>query len=169
MALGANQKSNFDGRLNKPIQTFQLVFSELKHLGIHVSKVSGLWESPAWPDPKAQPAYNNAVIEIESDLKPIDLLKVLKDLEYAFGRREGERNVPRPLDLDILDYNGEIIDGPRLKLPHPRMCDRPFVLFPLSEIASHWFDPIKSRAIQDWVARLKYTEVNLLKRLGKIL
>lgn len=168
VALGANQKSKFSGKSNKPIETFQLVFKELEQFGIHVSRVSGLWESPAWPDPDVQPAYNNAVIEVESSKNPIDLLNTLKDLEYAFGRRDGQRNAPRPLDLDILDFEGKILDQSRLKLPHPRMCDRPFVLFPLSEIAPEWTDPIKNRTVQDWIARLEYSEVKSLKWLGKI-
>ena len=169
VALGANQNSIFEDESNPPVETFKLVCGQLEMVDIRVLKVSGIWESPAWPDPKAQPAYNNAVIQVETELKPVDLLSTLKDLEYAFGRQEGVRNAPRPLDLDILDYDGEILDGPNLKLPHPRMCDRPFVLFPLSEISPNWTDPIKNRAVQDWIARLEYSEVKSLKWLGNIL
>ena len=128
----------------------------------------GCGKARAWPDPEAQPAYNNAVIEIRTDLKPGSLLQVLKTLEYTLGRREGIRNAPRPLDLDILDYEGRTFNRAGLTLPHPRMCDRPFVLFPLSEIAPDWHDPIKNRAIGEWIARLELTEVKPLKRLGKI-
>lgn len=168
VALGANQQSKFGGISNEPIETFRLVFKELGRLAVDVRKVSGLWESPAWPDPDAQPAYNNAVIEVQTDQKPLDLLHTLKTLEYAFGRREGQRNAARPLDLDIVDYHGETLDSPRLTLPHPRMYDRPFVLFPLFEIAPQWFDPKKNRTIENWIARLEYNDVNSLKRLGNI-
>ena len=168
IALGANQNSQFDNRENTPSKTFSLVFNVLENRDIHVSKVSGLWESPAWPDPKAQPAYKNAVIEVNTSIEALHLLKTLKDLEYAFGRREGERNAARPLDLDILDYSGQQINKPGLTLPHPRMCDRPFVLFPLYEVAPDWRDPIKNRTIIDWIARLEQSEVKPLKRLGKI-
>jgi len=108
------------------------------------------------------------VIEVETTVQPLELLKILKDMEYSFGRRDGERNAARPLDLDILDYKGRRIHQPRLTLPHPRMCDRPFVLFPLSEIAPNWRDPIKNRAVQDWIARLELSEVNPLKWLGNL-
>ena len=64
VALGANQKSQFGNRENTPSETFSLVFNELENRDIHVDKVSALWESPAWPDPYAQPAYKNAVIEV---------------------------------------------------------------------------------------------------------
>jgi len=166
--MGANQNSHFDDRSNTPPRTFSLVFKVLNKHDISVSKVSGLWECPAWPDPDAQPAYNNAVIEVETTVQPLELLKILKDMEYSFGRRDGERNAARPLDLDILDYKGRRIHQPRLTLPHPRMCDRPFVLFPLSEIAPNWRDPIKNRAVQNWIARLELSEVNPLKWLGKL-
>lgn len=169
IALGANQPSQFSGQTNTPLETFALVFNELEKQNITVSTVSGLWESPAWPDPHAQPAYNNAVIEVETAIEPLDLLTILKNLEYEFGRRDGERNAARPLDLDILDYSGMNLSQPRLTLPHPRMCDRPFVLFPLSEIAPDWRDPTKNRAVQDWIARLELSEVKSLKWLGKIL
>lgn len=131
--------------------------------------MSGVWESPAWPDPHAQPPYKNAVIEVQTDKEPEALLQVLKTFEYAFGRREDVRNAPRPLDLDILDYNGALWDRPGLKLPHPRMCERAFVLLPLSEIAPIWKDPIENRAIYEWIARLELSDIKPLKRLGKIL
>ncbi|NNC36764.1 MAG: 2-amino-4-hydroxy-6-hydroxymethyldihydropteridine diphosphokinase [Hyphomonadaceae bacterium] len=169
VALGANQNSVFNGQSHTPVETFQLLFKELADGGINVINVSGLWESPAWPDPKTQPAYNNAVIEISTDLRPVSLLQVLKTLEYSFGRREGIRNAPRPLDLDILDYHGLTLNRAGLTLPHPRMCDRPFVLFPLCEIAPEWRDPIKNRAIDNWIARLELSEVTPMKRLGKML
>jgi 2-amino-4-hydroxy-6-hydroxymethyldihydropteridine diphosphokinase len=79
----------------------------------------------------------NAVIALETDLEPLELLKKLLAIEKEFGRnREGEvPNGPRTLDLDILLVDDLQVDAPGLVLPHPRMSGRAFVLVPLDEIA----------------------------------
>ncbi len=83
-----------------------------------------------------QPFFINAVVEIETTLDPEVLLDTLLDLEKQHGRVRGERHwAPRTLDLDILLYGDEEIDLPHLKIPHPRMHEREFVLVPLAEIA----------------------------------
>jgi len=135
---------------------------------VNIVTTSNIWQSPAWPDPKAQDPYKNAVIKVETEHPPGFLLKMLKSIEYSFGRKATDRNAPRPLDLDILDYKQMIISKAALNLPHERMLDRPFVLLPLQEVAPNWRDPQKHRAIQDWIARLPLSDVAPLKRLGPI-
>ncbi len=177
VALGANQPAHYKGETVAPAQTFLLAIGCLQRSGVNVISASNLWQSPAWPDPHTQPPYVNAVVEIESALDPLALLHLLKQTEAAFGRTASARNAPRPLDLDILDYHGQVINydgrtksqGETLTLPHPRMLERPFVLMPLAEIAPHWADPIKKRAITDWTARLALKDVAPLKRLGALL
>lgn len=166
VALGANQNAFIDDQKLKPAETFNYVLNRFAENGIEVRAHSGIWESPAWPDPDTQPPYENAVISVNTRMKPITLLDTLKDLEKAFGRKDTERNAARPLDLDILDYNGQISTSERLSLPHPRMCERPFVLLPLSEIAPNWRDPQKNRTIMDWIARLPLNDVARLTRLS---
>ncbi len=168
LAFGANQPATFNGQNLPPAQTFAEVLNMLEKAGITVRKTSHLWQSPAWPDPDAQPPYLNAVIEVETSLSPLNLLKELKRLETLFGRKRSVRNAARPLDLDILDYEGQVLSSPELTLPHPRMLSRPFVLFPLAEIAPDWCDPIKRRALTDWSARLELAEVTPLHRLASI-
>jgi len=85
-----------------------------------------------------QPKFLNLVLGIETTLAPERLLEVLRTLEAAAGRRR-EHEVrwgPRPLDLDLLLYEGETRTGPELILPHPRMWERAFVLVPLRELLS---------------------------------
>ncbi len=165
VALGANQHAHYHGQELTPEHTFLRVFDFFAKNKIKVLKVSGLWESPAWPDPLAQPAYKNAVVQVETMLSPLDLLAFLKRTEEEFGRKPTVRNAPRPLDLDILDYQDRVLDTQILTLPHPRMCERGFVLFPLQEITPNWIDPIKNRAILDWIARLPLSDVEPLKRI----
>ena len=86
--------------------------------------------------PTDQPDYINAVAELETALPPNELLSMLQSLEKAHGRvRTGEHWGPRPLDLDILLYGDQQIDGPDLQIPHPYMTERAFVLYPLAELA----------------------------------
>ncbi len=86
--------------------------------------------------PADQPEYVNAVLAIATTLAPLDLLDQLQAIETAFGRvRIGERWGPRTLDLDILLYGQEVIDHPRLTVPHVGLALREFVVYPLQEVA----------------------------------
>jgi len=78
-----------------------------------------------------QDPFENAVVGLETDLAPTDLLTRLLDIERRHGRVRGERWDPRTLDLDILWYDGRTIDVPGLTIPHPRIRERNFVLAPL--------------------------------------
>ncbi len=83
-----------------------------------------------------QPDYINAVAELDTALNPQDLLRELQHLEALHERIRAERWGPRTLDLDILLYDGRIIESPELTVPHPGLYERNFVLYPLAEIAS---------------------------------
>ena len=82
-----------------------------------------------------QPRYTNAVAAIDSSLAPLDLLDALQAIELDQGRERQERWGPRTLDLDILLFGDRLINEPRLKVPHYHMHARPFVLYPLAELA----------------------------------
>lgn len=82
-----------------------------------------------------QPRFLNGVVVLDTDLGPRDLLAVLLEIERELGRvRDGARNGPRPIDLDLLLYDGETLDEPELTVPHPRLHERRFVLEPLADI-----------------------------------
>ena len=86
--------------------------------------------------PQNQPDYINAVVAIETELTPIELLNCTQAIEQEQGRvRKDERWGPRTLDLDIILYGNEVIDSERLTVPHYGMKEREFVLYPLAEIA----------------------------------
>ena len=82
-----------------------------------------------------QPRYTNAVATIETHMAPLELLDALQAIENDQGRERLERWGPRTLDLDILLFGNQLIDEPRLKVPHYHMHARPFVLYPLAELA----------------------------------
>ena len=98
--------------------------------------------------------YANAVVMIASKLKPDALLKRLKNIERAVGRRPGKRWGDRPLDLDIIAWSGGIWASPGLTIPHPEFRKRRFVLAPLVEIAPDWRDPITHLTARQLLARL---------------
>lgn len=99
---------------------------------IRVEKVSSLLESKSYLVPG--PDYLNGVIKITTELKPEDLLAVLQKIEKKLGRKRPFKNAPRTIDLDILLYGDKVVEQPNLKIPHPRMSEREFVMKPLLEI-----------------------------------
>lgn len=102
---------------------------------IEVLRVSSLYRTDPWGDTE-QPAFTNAVAELRSSLEPIELLDRLQSTEDAMGRRrEVRRWGPRCIDLDLLLFDELIIHSERLKVPHPRLGERGFVLVPLLELA----------------------------------
>ncbi len=100
-----------------------------------------------------QPAFINAVVQIETTLAPHDLLRRLMEIEDRHERVRTEKNGPRTLDIDILIFNEWRIDDDALTTPHPRMHERPFVLIPLLEVAPDVFIPTQGYA-KDLLARL---------------
>jgi 2-amino-4-hydroxy-6-hydroxymethyldihydropteridine diphosphokinase len=102
--------------------------------GIQVVRVSSLRET----DPVGytdQPRFLNGVAELETELAPRELLERLLSVERVLGRvREGPRYGPRTIDLDLLLYGDAVVDEPGLRIPHPRLAERRFVLEPLAEL-----------------------------------
>jgi len=83
-----------------------------------------------------------------------------------YGRVRGERWGSRSLDLDIIDYNGQIItDTPDLEIPHPRATQRTFVLLPLQEISPHWRDPVTGLQIDELINNLDPLDVQAMSKL----
>jgi 2-amino-4-hydroxy-6-hydroxymethyldihydropteridine diphosphokinase len=113
--------------------------------GTRVTRASSLWRS-APIGYAAQPDFVNAVAEIETVQAPRPLLGELLAIERRFGRERSFANAPRMLDLDILLYGNDVIDEDVLKIPHPRMHERAFVLAPLLEVAPEVAIPGKGSA-----------------------
>lgn len=101
-----------------------------------IQRQSAFYRTPAWGKTD-QPAFVNAVVELRTRMPAKVLLESLLAIEERFGRvrSEAERWGPRVLDLDLLAYGDEVIDEPGLRLPHPHLHERAFVLVPLAEIA----------------------------------
>ena len=98
-------------------------------------QVSSLYESAAW-GVTDQPAFLNAVVRGRTELAPLELLDATQAIEHDLGRVREQHWGPRLIDIDILLYGREVIDEPRLQVPHPYMNRRGFVLRPLADLAA---------------------------------
>lgn len=126
-----------------------------------VKRVSRLIETEPVGGPEGQGMYLNGAAEIETDLSPYDLLEALKTIEVSVGRMERERWAPREIDLDILLYENEIVRAPTLEIPHPRMCQREFVLRPLAEIAPGLVHPVTLMLIVQHLELLRRSDAKV--------
>jgi len=125
------------------------------HPAMKLLKVSSIYETKPW-GMENQPWFLNAVCEIETDLKPPDLLKEVKDMELALGRLPGGiRWGPRKIDLDILLYRDLIYHTRDLAIPHPHLTERLFVLVPLVEIAPEMAHPKTGIPFGKYLEQLK--------------
>ncbi len=101
--------------------------------GIEVKRISSIYETEPMGGPK-QGKYLNGAIEIETHLEPREIMVKLQKIEKQLGRIRTVKNAPRTIDLDMLLYGDKKINEPDLKIPHPRMHERDFVMKPLKEI-----------------------------------
>ena len=136
-----------------PRETAEAALPALAAPHLHPFACSSWYESAPVPV-SDQPWFVNAVALIATDLEPELLLDRMLAVEARFGRQRGERNAARTLDLDLLDYDGLIMDTPKLVLPHPRLHERRFVLEPLREVAPNWRHPALGLTAGELLARL---------------
>lgn len=122
--------------------------------GLSVERVSSFIETPPVDAPAGSGAFLNAVARLKTTLSARQLLNALSAVEQKLGRERSVKNAPRTLDLDLLLYADEVIDEPDLQVPHPRMHERFFVLWPLLQIDSRVRDPRTGDPFADAYARL---------------
>ncbi|WKZ47030.1 MAG: 2-amino-4-hydroxy-6-hydroxymethyldihydropteridine diphosphokinase [Anaerolineales bacterium] len=115
---------------------------------MEVKARSAVYETPPWGF-EDQEKFLNQAVRVETYLKPEQLIKHLKRLEVALGRKESFQNGPRLIDIDILFYDDLVLYSPALTIPHPHLHERGFVLVPLMDIASDFVHPVKKKSIRE--------------------
>jgi 2-amino-4-hydroxy-6-hydroxymethyldihydropteridine diphosphokinase len=164
IALG----SNLDSELGTRAQTLAAATERVGGLGRIAARSSDYETEPVGYH--EQPPFLNAVLALETDLTPLDLLRALLAIEREFGRdrSHGVVNGPRTLDLDLLLMGDAILAGDELTLPHPALTGRRFVLTPLAEIAPHLRHPQRGQTVEDLLALLPDEGENRISAVRRI-
>jgi 2-amino-4-hydroxy-6-hydroxymethyldihydropteridine diphosphokinase len=151
LALGANVG---DPRANLERAIALLCDGDL----VRMQARSSDYQTPPW-GLEQQPEFVNLCLIVDTALTPAALLERIQQVERTLGRDRGHevRWGPRPIDIDILAYDDVVIDEPALKLPHPHLFERAFVLVPLAEIAPERV--IAGTRVSDALARIDTTGV----------
>jgi 2-amino-4-hydroxy-6-hydroxymethyldihydropteridine diphosphokinase len=151
IAIGANLSSP---RWGSPLGACRAALPALGAAGAPVVRASRWYRSAPIPA-SGEPWYINGVVRVETDLAPQALLSGLHRIEDDFGRRRGALNAPRTLDLDLLAHGDQVsASGEWPTLPHPRLCERAFVLLPLGEVAPGWRHPVSGLGVDALIAAL---------------
>ena len=119
-----------------------------------LTRVSSFYETEP-VDFTDQPWFLNCVVETETQLPPLELLRALRAIEVQLGSKKEFAKGPRLLDIDILTYGDAAIDTPELQVPHPRMTQRRFVLAPLAELAAELRHPSWSATAGELLAQIE--------------
>ena len=166
LGLGSNLPSSFGNRF----QNIDLAISFLEGYGIKIIKKSSFYETPSYPN-RENPKFINAVILVETVLSPIDLMSVLIFIEEKLGRKRDKKNDPRTCDIDIIDYNSQILNlkynNLDLTIPHKELTKRNFILFPLQEISPKWKHPKTKEIISYLLQKLSEDDKNSILKVDK--
>jgi len=159
--IGSNLNSNHGSRFDNIIIATQLLL-EAK---LKIDKVSNFYETPSYPNQQLPKFINVGVLAKNYDLSK--LYKTIYLIEKKIGRIKTKKNDPRVIDVDIIDFNGQIKDSNKLILPHPRAHLRNFVLYPILEIDPKWSHPILKKNAQFLINNLSQKSRIEITRLYK--
>ena len=162
--------SNLPSKYGDTFANIKLAISSLEAYGIKVIKRSNFYETPSYPDIE-NPKFINVVILVKTDLPPIDLMSVLIFIEEKLERKRVKKNDPRTCDIDIIDYNSQILNlkfnNLDITVPHNKLTSRNFVLFPLQEISPMWILPKTKETINNLIQKLNEEDKNSILKIDK--
>ncbi|WP_166418203.1 2-amino-4-hydroxy-6-hydroxymethyldihydropteridine diphosphokinase [Cochlodiniinecator piscidefendens] len=180
VALGANDILEPDALLAR----LQKVTKDIESSNVRVMSVSGFYQTPCFPA-GAGPDFVNAVMVVETDFSPQELLIYLHSIESDYGRERIIRWGMRPLDLDLIAFDDQILPNldvfehwsnlalddqmvlspDELILPHPRIQDRAFVLVPMCDVASDWGHPVLGKTAKELCGQLPEADCAEIKSM----
>lgn len=159
MGLGSN--------LGDRISFLQSAVQRLGEEFLEEMRISSVFESEPWGI-KSQPKFLNLVVRGRSEWKPPAIVNYLKNLERELGRKSGIVNGPREIDLDLLIYGERVWDSEGVRVPHPRLGERTFVLLPLVEVWPDWRHPESHRTSSELSEALAKNPPSASKRIGPL-
>ena len=166
LGLGSNLSSSFGDRF----VNLDLAASYLESYKIKIVKKSSFYETQSYPDIK-NPKFINIVVEASTYLSPEDLASVLIRVEEKLERKRKKKNEPRTCDIDIIDYNGKVVNFSYksliFKVPHEKLIYRNFVLFPLQEIVPNWIHPKTKDSIDVLINKLSNEDKKSILKIKK--
>ena len=166
LGLGSNLSSSFGDRF----ENLNLAISYLETYQIKIINRSSFYETPSYPDIK-NPKFINLVVDVSTYLPPEDLASILIFVEEKLERKRIKKNEPRTCDIDIIDYNGKVMEFTYknliFKVPHEKLVYRNFVLFPLQEVAPKWAHPKTKDSIDVLINKLSNEEQKSILKITK--
>ena len=153
LSLGSNLPSKFGDSKNTILKCYEF----FNNNDIKIIKKSSFYKTFAIPN-KSDPKFVNSVISVETRFSPEELIKYILKVEEKFDRKREQINAPRTCDIDIVDFNSKIINifnkNISLEIPHPRLEQRSFVLYPIREIDKNWKSPLSGKKIDQLIENL---------------
>ncbi|MEO0118654.1 MAG: 2-amino-4-hydroxy-6-hydroxymethyldihydropteridine diphosphokinase, partial [candidate division WOR-3 bacterium] len=145
------------------VKNIERAIKFLEKVNIYPQKISSFYLTKPVGFP-FQPSFINSVGVFKTNLPPKEVLKMIKKIENRFYRLRLFKNAPRLLDIDILFYNSEIIDDKYLKIPHPKILERNFVLIPLLEVAPDFYHPVVKKNLKEFSEKIDTNGVRIWKK-----
>ena len=158
--IGSNLDSTKGDRFFNLKKTIKLIRLE----NIKIIKISSIYETPSYPNPK-KPKFLNIGLNVECNFSPERLIKKFNKIEKTMQRTRGVKNKPRTCDIDIIDFDGKVLNSKIIKIPHPRAHLRNFVLFPIREIFPNWIHPILNKEIDFLIKKLGFISRNEITKI----
>ena len=160
--IGSNLNSKYGSRFdNISIAIDLLINSKIK-----IKKISNFYETPSYPN-QFMPKFLNVGLLAHFENDYHKLLKIINLIEKKLGRKKTQKNDPREIDIDIIDFNDLVIDSNRVNLPHPKSHLRNFVLYPIFEIDPKWSHPILKKNAEFLINKLSQKSRIEITRLNK--
>ena len=160
--IGSNLNSKFGSRFDNITIAIDLLLSSK----VKIKKISNYYETPSYPN-KRYPNYLNVGILCSFNESAEILFKIIKSIEKKIGRFKTKKNDPRVCDIDIIDYNSEILKKNSIIMPHSRCHMRNFVLYPIKQIDPNWIHPVLKQNINYLIKKLDLKSRIEITRLSK--
>tara|TARA_B100000963_G_scaffold323958_1_gene309114 strand:- start:381 stop:896 length:516 start_codon:yes stop_codon:yes gene_type:complete len=160
--IGSNLNSNFGDRYDN----ISIALNLLSDSKIIIKKISNYYETPSYPN-KNFPKFLNVGVLGSFNNSVEFLINEIKLIEKKIGRIKTKKNDPRVCDIDIIDFNGEILKSKTLNIPHTKCHMRNFVLYPIQEIDPQWIHPVLKQNVNFLIKKLDLKSRIEITRLNK--